>query len=123
MALATGLGMAATARPRAGMNPVNSNSAAQPINAPTASAKPPGNRVAAARKADPGVDQATAAGIRVTAGSQMLATPMPKVAKNSPVAACAGLAPIACRPASTMYSLLAPELTEPCPPHPFPERA
>ena len=72
------------------------------IRAPTASPNPPASMAVAARKAAPGVDQATAAGVRVTTGNQMLQIPMPMVAKNSPVAAWASDAPIAVNPARTI---------------------
>ena len=101
-ALAIGFGMPATMRPSAGTKPVITISKAHSIIAPVASPKPPGKTAVVARKAAPGVDQATAAGVRVSAGSQILQTPIPNVAKKRPVAACSAVAPTAVIPARTI---------------------
>lgn len=76
MALASGAGMAATARPSGLNSPATTISAAQMRNAPTAALKPPSIAPVLASSAAPGVDQAMLIGSRVTALSTIAQTPM-----------------------------------------------
>ncbi len=65
MALASGAGMAATARPNGFQMPQMMIRIAQMINAPTATAKPPSIAPDVASNAAPGVDHAMLIGMRV----------------------------------------------------------
>ena len=101
MALASGAGIAATARPSGFHKPATVSSTPQTRKAPTASPKPPAGAAVAASSAAPGVDQATLTGSRSRSESRMPASPMAIDSAISPEAACAGEAPTAASPCST----------------------
>ena len=65
MALASGPGMAATQRPKGFHRPAATSSRPQTRKAPTADAKPPSSGPEVAKRAAPGVDQATLMGSRL----------------------------------------------------------
>src|SRR3954469_14905159 len=64
IALASGAGIASTARPSGFHQPATTTSAPATMKAPTAAANPPSITPVAASSAAPGVDQATAIGMR-----------------------------------------------------------
>ncbi|MNL63133.1 hypothetical protein D3C87_1872300 [compost metagenome] len=76
MALASGAGIAATARPSGLNRPATTIIRPQARKAPTATGKPPSIAPAVAKSAPPGVDQAIDTGIFVQALSTMAHSPM-----------------------------------------------
>ena len=76
IALASGAGMAATARPSGRKSPAITISTPQTRKAPTAAGKPPPTAPVVASRAAPGVDHAMETGSRVHALSTIAQTPM-----------------------------------------------
>src|SRR5882757_6781140 len=99
IALASGGGMAATARPSGFHSPATTISAPVTMKAPTAAGKPPGTAPVVANSAAPGVDQAMLIGILVLRLSAMAQTPIEIDSAISPDAASAWLAPTPRSPA------------------------
>jgi hypothetical protein len=107
MALASGVGIAATQRPSGFHNPASTISSAVTMKAPTAAAKPPSTAPAVNSSAAPGVDQAIEIGMRLFRLSAMASTPMAIDSAVRPEAACSGVAPTPARPRSTTGNELA----------------
>src|SRR5580698_2915828 len=109
MALASGEGIAAIARPNGRIRPAATISAPQMRKAPTAEGKPPLTAPVVANKAAPGVDQATEIGMRDHRLNTMPASPIAMESAISPEAASASLAPTAVSP----FRMTAKELAKP----------
>src|SRR4051812_7359161 len=84
MALASGAGIASTARPSGFQRPAITTSAPATMNAPTAAAKPPSTTPVAASNAAPGVDQAIAIGMRYLKPNTMAARPITVPSASNP---------------------------------------
>src|SRR5690554_685778 len=112
IALASGVGMRVTARPRAGHRPHKKMRTPQTMNAPTAvsilTPPPP----AAISTAAPGVDQTIEIGCRYRHESSTVKMPDVTHSASSPDAAWESLAPTASNPAMTSGNELAKPLSE-----------
>jgi hypothetical protein len=107
MALASGVGMDATARPSGLNRPAMMISTAQMMKAPTAAEKPPSITPVAASSAPPGVDHAMLMGSRVIAERTMAQRPTETDSAISPDAASKSVAPTPFSPCSTTAKELA----------------
>ena len=101
IALASGAGIAATARPNGRHMPAITISAPLIRNAPTATGNPPSGIAEDASSAAPGVDQAMLIGSRRQRLNRIAQRPIAIDSAMSPDAACAGDAPIAVSPFRT----------------------
>ena len=107
IALASGVGIPATARPKGFQTPLMMIRMAQMIKAPTATAKPPSIAPDVARRAAPGVDQAMLIGSFVLSDKTIAQSPMERDSAINPDAACSGVAPTAVNPCKTTANELA----------------
>ena len=112
IALANAVGIAAINRASGRISAAAVSSTPLTRNAPTAAGQPPATAPVDTSSAQPGVDHATAIGIRSHSPNGIEQATIPRHSASSPDAASARSAPTACSPARTSGNVLAKPTTE-----------